>query len=76
MKKPMSQATTTCDKECCRNSMRLLPTTPEIKRVRQSHHSGSKPKMSEKANKAPTTPPIAAEWTDTFQPTLMNAQNT
>ena len=60
MKKPMSQATTTCDSECWRNSMRLLPTMPEMKMVRQSHHNGLKPKMSEKVSKAPTTPPMAA----------------
>ena len=59
---PMSKPKFTSCKACWRRMRRLVPTHPAISRVRQSHHVGSKRKMMEKASRAPTMAPAAAEW--------------
>ena len=73
---PMNHPTTICESECWRNIMRLVPTIPERKRVRQNHQMGSKVKIMAKASSAPVTPPMAASCTETFHHVLMRAQTT
>ena len=72
----MPKPTTTCDSECCRRIMRLVPTAPESTITKQNHHIGLKVKIMANASKAPATPPIAAEWVDIFHHILMSAQTT
>ena len=54
--------------------MRLVPTMPEMMRMMLNHHSGLNAKRMEKASRAPSKPPMAAVWVDTFHQTLMMAQ--
>ena len=41
--------------------------------TRQNHHVGLKRNTSEKMNRAPATPPMAAVWVEIFHQTLMSA---
>ena len=67
---------TTCDSECCRNIMRLVPTVPAKTRMTQNHHSGLKAKSMENATKAPSNPPIAAVCVEIFHQTFTTAHTT
>ncbi len=70
---PNNQATVICDKVCWRNTIRLVPTTPDMIRVKHSHQIGLKSNIRANANNAPATPPIAAACTDIFHHTFIMA---
>ena len=71
MKKP----TTTCGRVCWRSIIRLVPTIPPSKITRQSHQTGLKLNIRLNESSPPATPPMAAEWVDTFHHTLVMAQS-
>ena len=73
---PTTKPTMTCNRECWRKIIRLVPRMPARISTTQSHHTGLKPKNSPKTKSAPATPPMAAVWVEIFHHTLMRAQTT
>jgi|UPI00046A57D6 hypothetical protein len=71
---PKKNPAVTCVRECCRNIMRLEPTTPDATMTKHSHHTGLKLNINEKASSAPSTPPMAAVCVDIFHHTFIMAQ--
>ena len=65
----------TSPNECCRNNILLVPTIPAMMTTIDNHHEGLKIKTWAKAKIEPATPPMAAEWVDTFHHTLVMAQS-
>ena len=73
---PTRNPATTCQSECWRSIMRLVPTSPPTINTKQSHHTGLNMKRKAKAIKPPATPPMAAECVEIFHQTLISAQTT
>ena len=72
---PKQKPISTCDRLCWRNIILLVPTIPPRINTRHSHHIGLKEKICENASNAPVTPPMAAEWVETFHQIFMNAHS-
>ena len=71
---PSKKPHTTCGSVCWRRIIRLVPTMPPKRRIRQNHHTGLKENSSENTKSAPATPPMAAVWVEIFHQTLIKAQ--
>ena len=73
---PSKKPHTTCGSVCWRRIIRLVPTMPPKRRIRQNHHTGLKRNTSENTSSEPATPPMAAECVLIFQNRLMAAHTT
>lgn len=70
---PKTKPLTTSLRECCLSIIRLVPTIPANMMTRQSHHTGLKANISEKAISPPVTPPMAAMCVDIFMNIFVTA---
>ena len=73
---PTRNPATTCQSECWRSIMRLVPTNPPTINTKQSHQTGLNMKRKAKAISPPATPPMAAVCVEIFHQTLISAHTT
>lgn len=71
---PTTNPAKTSNKVCCLTMIRAVPSIPDSKMKKQSHHTGLKLKMKLYDNSPPTIMPLLAAWVLIFHLKLISVQ--